>query len=56
MIRTGVNVGYSDEFRDRETNTPLLESIAKLPAKGGKPGEVAAAAAGGAGERRRGEV
>ena len=25
-IRTGVNVGYSDEFRDRETNTPLLES------------------------------
>jgi hypothetical protein len=40
MIRTGVSVGYSDEFRDRETNTPLLESIAKLTAKGGKPGEM----------------
>jgi uncharacterized membrane protein/Mg-chelatase subunit ChlD len=40
MIRTGVSVGYSDEFRDRETNTPLLDSIAKLTAKGGKPGEL----------------
>ena len=40
MIRTGVSVGYSDEFRERETNTPLLESIAKLTAKGGKPGEL----------------
>jgi hypothetical protein len=40
MIRTGVSVGYSDEFRDRETNTPLLESLAKLTAKGGKPGEL----------------
>lgn len=38
MIRTGVNVGYSHEFRDRETNTPLLESIASLPAKSGEPG------------------
>ena len=25
MIRTGVNVGYSDEFRDRETNTPSAD-------------------------------
>jgi uncharacterized membrane protein/Mg-chelatase subunit ChlD len=40
MIRTGVNVGYSKEFRDRETNLPLLESIAKLPAKGGEPGQL----------------
>ena len=40
MIRTGVNIGYSDEFRDRETNTPLLESIAELPAKGGEPGKL----------------
>jgi hypothetical protein len=40
MIRTGVSVGYSDEFRDHETNTPLLESVAKLTAKGGKPGEL----------------
>ncbi|HEY4232583.1 MAG TPA: VWA domain-containing protein [Lacipirellulaceae bacterium] len=42
MIRTGVSVGYSDEFRERETNTPLLESIAKLTAKGGKAGELLA--------------
>ncbi len=34
LIRTGVSVGYSDEFRDRTTNTPLLETLAKLPAKG----------------------
>ena len=40
MIRTGVNVGYSDEFRDRETNTPLLKSIAELPAKKGEPGKL----------------
>jgi uncharacterized membrane protein len=40
MIRTGVNVGYSEEFRDRETNLPLLESLAKLQPAGGKPGVV----------------
>ena len=40
MIRTGVNVGYSDEFRQRETNLPLLESLAKLPAKEGEPGKL----------------
>jgi uncharacterized membrane protein/Mg-chelatase subunit ChlD len=40
MIRTGMNVGYSDEFRSRETNTPLLESIADLPAKKGEPGKL----------------
>ena len=40
MIRTGVNVGYSDEFRDRETNLPLLESLAKLSAKDGEPGKL----------------
>ena len=40
MIRTGVNVGYSDEFRDRETNTPLLKSISELPAKAGEPGKL----------------
>jgi hypothetical protein len=39
-IRTGVNIGYSDEFRDRETNETLLESIAKLPAKQGEPGKL----------------
>jgi uncharacterized membrane protein len=40
MIRTGVNVGYSDEFRERETNTPLLESIADLQAKRGEAGKL----------------
>jgi uncharacterized membrane protein len=40
MIRTGVNIGYSNEFRDRETNTPLLRSIAALQAKAGEPGKL----------------
>jgi hypothetical protein len=40
MIRTGINIGYSDEFRDRETNDTLLESIAKLPANEGEPGKL----------------
>ena len=40
MIRTGVNIGYSDEFRDRETNEMLLESIAKLSAKEGEAGKL----------------
>lgn len=40
VLRTGVNVGYSDEFRDRETNTALLESIADLEARGGGEGVV----------------
>src|SRR5690606_13189911 len=40
MIRTGVNVGYSEEFRDRETNLPLLETLASLEPTGGKPGVV----------------
>jgi uncharacterized membrane protein len=39
-IRTGVNIGYSEEFRDRETNETLLESIAELPAKEGEPGKL----------------
>jgi hypothetical protein len=40
MIRTGVNVGYSDEFRDQETDLPLLESLAGLTAKDGAPGKM----------------
>jgi Mg-chelatase subunit ChlD len=40
MIRTGVNIGYSAEFRDREANLPLLESLAKLSAKDGSPGKL----------------
>lgn len=40
-VRTGVNVGYSPEFRDRQTNVPLLESIADLTADHGPRGEFA---------------
>jgi hypothetical protein len=40
QIRTGVNIGYSDEFRDRDTNEALLQSIAKLPAKEAEPGKI----------------
>ncbi|MFV2068829.1 MAG: VWA domain-containing protein, partial [Pirellulales bacterium] len=39
-LRTGVNVGYSREFRDRDTNHPLLESMASLAPRGGRPGAV----------------
>ncbi len=42
-ILTGVSVGYSDEYRDRTTNTPLLEAIAELPANGNQPGLIAEA-------------
>lgn len=40
QIRTGVNVSYSDEFRARETNRPLLEQMARLEPRGGEPGKV----------------
>ena len=39
-IRTGINVAYSDEFRDRESNIGLLETIAALKPAGGEPGHV----------------
>ena len=37
-IRTGVNVGYSAEYRDNETNMALLKSLAEMPAKDGPAG------------------
>jgi len=37
-IRTGVNVGYSAEYRDNETNMALLKSLANMSAKDGPPG------------------
>jgi hypothetical protein len=37
-IRTGVNVPYSAEYRDREANLSLLENIAQLQPEGGKTG------------------
>ena len=41
-IRAGVNVPYSAEFRERETNAALMESLAALKPKGegAKPGVV----------------
>jgi Mg-chelatase subunit ChlD len=39
-IITGVNVGYSKEFLDRESNEPLLASLAGMIPKGGSAGQV----------------
>jgi hypothetical protein len=41
-IRTGINVPYSAEFRDRVTNHALLVSLAKLEPKGGDAGKILA--------------
>ena len=41
-IRVGVNVPYSDEFRDRQTNEGLLKSLAGLEPKQGAAGKVIA--------------
>lgn len=40
VLRTGVNVPYSAEFRDTTTNESLLATLASLKPEGGKPGEV----------------
>lgn len=39
-IRTGVNVPYSSEFKDRETNEALIQQLAALQPKGGQPGKI----------------
>ncbi len=39
-IRAGINVPYSAEFREREGNVTLLESMAELTPPGGRPGLV----------------
>ncbi|MCA9217079.1 MAG: VWA domain-containing protein, partial [Planctomycetales bacterium] len=39
-IRSGINVPYSSEYRDRETNRSLIEQLAGLTPVGGKPGMV----------------
>lgn len=38
MIRTGINVPYSDEFRALAANANLLEQLAATTPKGGAPG------------------
>jgi hypothetical protein len=40
LISAGINVPYSDEFRDRVTNEALLGQIANLAPKGGSAGLV----------------
>ena len=39
-IRTGINIPYSDEFRDRETNHAKLIALTKLKPKGGEAGRL----------------
>ncbi|MGD9719595.1 MAG: VWA domain-containing protein [Pirellulales bacterium] len=39
-IRTGVSIPYSDEFRDRDTNIGLLESMARTKPKDGAAGKL----------------
>jgi uncharacterized membrane protein len=41
-IRTGINVGYSDEYLDRETNMPLLTTLASLAPRDAQPGQMVA--------------
>jgi Mg-chelatase subunit ChlD len=39
-VRAGVNVPYSAEFQDRDSDPQLLRSLASLAPQGGKPGRV----------------
>ena len=39
-LRSGINVPYSSEFRDRETHRSLIEQLAGLTPVGGKPGKI----------------
>jgi hypothetical protein len=41
-VRAGVNVPYSAEFKDRQSNFPLLRGLADLTPRGGRPGVVLA--------------
>jgi len=45
LIRTGVNVPYSAEYRNRETDEELLRYLAARDPEGGQPGLVIAAGA-----------
>ena len=37
-LNAGINVPYSTEFSDRETNLPLLDTLSQMTPRGGKPG------------------
>src|SRR5205814_8316335 len=39
-IRAGVDVPYSDEFRDRQADTSLLTNLVKIAPKNGAPGAI----------------
>lgn len=39
-LTTGVTVPYSEEYRVREANQPLLNTLARIEPKGGEPGVV----------------
>lgn len=39
-LTAGINVPYSKEYSDRETNLALLETLASFKPKGGEPGRV----------------
>jgi uncharacterized membrane protein/Mg-chelatase subunit ChlD len=41
-LRAGVNVPYSAEYRDRQTNLALLTDLARMKPRGGRAGEVIA--------------
>jgi hypothetical protein len=40
MLMAGVNVPYSAEYRDRESNLALITALARLTPKGGEPGRI----------------
>ena len=39
-LRSGLNVPYSAEYKDRETNNDLIRSLASVTPKGGEPGKI----------------
>lgn len=41
-VRAGINVPYSAEFSDRQSNTQLLRNLAAIAPAGGKPGQILA--------------
>ena len=40
-LNAGINVPYSSEYSDRESNLSLLDSLAQFKPRGGQPGEMA---------------
>jgi hypothetical protein len=40
VLMAGVNVPYSSEYRDRESNLALISGLARMTPKGGEPGRI----------------